>query len=166
MKILKLSDPSLPLIEADNFHILSHIAPSLKLCLDQSQSHLFKALKSFHDFKIDKDNPLELFSNFILLLTRECFQKSPEQPLKQEGKLIKIMQDELGFFKYEREFIIRALHLLKELKNKKAYEGKKEKIHGLLQNNAFPIALFMAQRDPALIPEVWSFWYEKYIQKN
>ncbi len=165
IKILRLNDPSLPFIEANNFHVLSVIAPILKGAFNHAESHLAKVLKSFHDFKIDKDNPLELFSSFILSITRECFQESPEAPLK-EKKLIRMMRDELGLFRYEQEFIIRALKMLKDLKNKKAYESNKEKLNIILQNNAFPIALFMAQRDQSLPPEVSSFWYEMYIKRK
>lgn len=162
LKILRLDDPSLTLMEAHDLHILEHVFPSLdKIYHNPEQLEEFDLyLKRIHSCVIDPDNPAELFAYLMLAYYRSTVEQDPFKKtfagdiLKNEN-IKQLMAMELGMYNLEQSLFAKALefqHRLKKLD---------QDSH---QNEAIPLAIMMAKADHVLSSERLHEW-EKVLEK-
>lgn len=160
LKILRLQDPSLALMEAYDLGILENIFPTLNQVFDNS-----KALEEFNNYMsrahhviIDRENPLELFGYLMLAYYRSVysadpFQKIYSQDFLKEEKIKHFMHSELGMYNVEQALVAKALEFQSRLK--KIDKPKKDMGH---LNEAVPLGLMMARADYVLSSQKLQEW--------
>lgn len=170
LKLMRLKDPSLAFLEARDLGILRALSPTLESAFDQDETAevFLTHLRHVHDFSVDKQNPAELFALLVLAFVRACVQPDVSKPLKssewlEHPKLLPLMRDELGVFKFEQALIARALHLQAALMNADEFarRGVRRQL-AILRNEAFPLALTLAERDFSLPPRIFMYWLQSY----
>jgi poly(A) polymerase len=162
LKILRLDDPSLTLMEAHDLHILEHVFPSLDdLYQNKDQLDEFNMyIKKIKSFVLDMDNPAEVFAYLMLAFYRSAIEPDPFKKvfandiLKNE-KIKTLMTGELGMYNIEQSLFAKALefqHRLKKLDE------------DYLSHEAIPLAIMMAKADHVLSSEKLLEW-EKVLEK-
>lgn len=162
LKILRLKDPSLTLMEAHDLHILEHVFPSLdKIYRNPEQLEEFDLyLKKIHSCVLDPDNPAELFAYLMLAYYRSAIDPDPYKKifagdiLKNES-VKELMAMELGMYNIEQSLFAKALEFQHRLK-KLGPESH--------QSEGIPLAIMMAKTDHVLSSEKLHEW-EKVLEK-
>lgn len=170
LKLLRLRNPVCAFLEAFDLDILRHISPSLqKLFENDEQREVFcKSLTQFHEFRFDRDNPVELFGGFIHAFVRASIEENPLQPIRsrdylEHDLLLPLMKDELGMFKSEQNVVARALHIQPLFCKREEFERRGQRRQmALLSSEGFPLALKFSLKDYSLSPSDWHFWYASY----
>lgn len=175
LKILRLEDPSLALLESFDLKILPFLSYHLEkifLNIEAMENFLYD-LTSYHDKYIDPEDPIELFSPLILayiksapLLQKKNSKSSRWLSSKTKKNLLLVMKGELGMFKYEQNIILRALRIQKLLKSFLSLKKKQKYMQFLLKEQSFPLALKMAERSQTLSAEDLYFWKEKWAKSQ
>lgn len=172
LKLIRLPDPSLAFQEAFDLGVLKHISPHLHEVMGDSEAaDIFLChLRHIHDFVVDKQNPVELFSLLMLAYVRAQVQRDVTEPLKssewaEHPKLMPLMRDELGVFKFEQILIGRALHMQSTLQKVEDFSrrGPRRQL-AVLRNEAFPLAIALAERDYTLPAKDLVYWLEAQRQ--
>lgn len=170
LKFLKLPDPTLPFLEAYDLGILQFLSPQIQALMDDGpQRELFlHYLSHFHAKPFDKDNPAELFAHLMLAYVRSRYFPDPEIPLStktllEHPSIHTLMKDELGMFKHEQSLAAKALHMQNILHRRKEFEqrGSRRQM-AVLSNDAFILALQMAEKDYSVPAQDLLFWREVY----
>ncbi len=166
LKILRIDNPTLPLLELYDLGVLKHISPTIdKLYSNTEAMKDFNFyLRKIHSFVIDRENPMELYGYFCLAYFRAFinnnpdYKMSPDDLIKNEN-LKSLLRDELGMYNVEQSITIKALELERRLQRIDKFMQKKgeQKIQ-FLQNDAFPLALMLAKADYTLSPDKIMFW--------
>ncbi|MGE3756469.1 MAG: CCA tRNA nucleotidyltransferase [Pseudobdellovibrionaceae bacterium] len=163
LKILRLSEPAVTFHELHDLGILATISPRLHSLLDsREKGDAFDSyLQQIRRFSIDDANPLYLFGALVLAWARA----ENISEVEDSDECLKMMRDELGMFKHEQSSIIKALQLEHSLKQIDAFErrGARRKL-GFLKNEAFPLALHIAELDYQLRPEEVKYWKDTYLK--
>lgn len=167
LKLIRLKDPGLAFLEAHDLGILKHLAPHLhEVFADSERADIFLThLHNIHDFAVDKQNAGELFALLVLAYVRAAVQPDVTLPLKasdwEEHPLLKpLMRDELGIFKHEQALICKALHMQNALQKVDEFirRGPRRQL-AVLRNEAFSLALTLAERDYALASKDVVAWH-------
>lgn len=163
LKILRLNEPASAFHELHDLGILAVIAPTLSALLDdRAQGEIFDDyLQQIRRFSIDDANPMYLFSTLILAYSRAHGDISASQ----SPECAKLMRDELGMFKHEQASVTKALQLEESLTQIESFErrGMRRKL-AFLKNEAFPLALHIAEVDYRLHPEQVHYWKDTYTK--
>lgn len=166
LKLLRLRDPSLPFIEAHDLGVLKFLSPTLDSIFTnpETSGEFMQALSHFHDKVLDRENPIELFGALMLIVFRLLVESDPLKSVRtkdvlENPRLFNLMKDELGLFKHEQSLFSRALQIQSLLLKRSEFERKGERRRNtLLTNEAFPLALQLAERDYLLSPNDYHFW--------
>lgn len=162
LKILRLPDPSLTLMEAHDLGLLSPIFPTLnEVYRNMEQLSEFNSyLERIPEFVGDLENPAELFGYFMLAYYRSAVNSDPYARvvaidfLKDE-QLKKFMALELGMFNLEQSMVAKALEMQNRLKKVANPEDPRNQF---VQSEAFPLAMMMARADYALSADKLLKW--------
>jgi poly(A) polymerase len=174
LKLVRLKDPSLAFQEAYDLGILRYISPHLDAVFaDAEQAEIFLChLRHIHDFVVDKQNPAELFALLMLAYVRTMVQPDVTLPLKaseweEHPALEPLARDELGIFKFEQSVIAKALHMQSTLQKVEDFQrrGSRRQL-AVLRNEAFSLALTLAERDYALPAKDVVFWRQSMFEAS
>ncbi len=166
LKILRLRNPSIALMEAHDLNILEHVFPTIdKVYKDPVRIIEFNSyLKQMYRFVIDVENPAELFAYLMLAYYRSTIEPDPfkrvfaADVLKNEH-LKNLMANELGMYNVEQSLFAKALE----------FQNKLKKIdHETKRNEAIPLAVMMAKADYVLSSEKlleWEKTLDKFVPK-
>ena len=167
LKLLRLKDPALAFQEAHDLGVLSHIAPHLQEIFENAdQAEIFLThLRQIHNYTLHKHEPAELFALLILAYVRAALQPDvmsgalKARDWEEHPKLLLLMRDELGMFKFEQALIAKALHMQSTLQRVDdfARRGSRRQM-AVLRNEAFYMALLLAERDYAMSAKDILFW--------
>lgn len=157
LKILRLKDPSLALMEAFDLKILEYIFPSLHR-LYQSKEKLPEFnmyLRKIHNHVMDKENPLELFSYLMLAYYRSAIDSDPYRKIQSNDllkneELKRFMSQELGMYNVEQSLFTKALEMQSRIK-KIGSENR-------FINETTPLAVMLARADYLLSSEKLHDW--------
>lgn len=172
LKLLRLKDPALAFQEAFDLGILRAIAPRLHEVFENpEQAEIFQAhLRQINCYTMFKHEPAELFALVVLAYVRAAIQPDVmAQPLRardweEHPKLLPLMRDELGMFKFEQALISKALHMQSTLQRVDdfARRGMRRQL-AVLRNEAFHMALLLAERDYAMTSKEILFWRQSLL---
>ena len=168
LKFLRLKEPTLPLLQCFDLGVLKIIAPTLHEVLDEKESNdlFLQELYSFHDSPLK--TPTELFARLVLAYYRAAIEPNVEKPVRareflEHPKLLKLMRDELGMFKYEQAILAKALQIQTILKKREEFEKKGAlRQISIFKTEAFPLALAISRREYTISFEDWHFWNNNY----
>ncbi len=170
LKFLRLDDPSLAFLTAFDLGVLDPVTPTLNRLLAQpDKAEIFvRHLAAFHDHELSTPN--ELFAGLMLafLLTESAgelvtTEKSElrARDIMEHPVLHPMMHNELGMFKSEQMVFAKAVQLLALLKKRREFEKRGERRRvAVVANEAFPLALKLAERIHWLSPNDLHFWRE------
>ena len=166
LKFLKLKDPSRAFIEAYDLGVLKAIAPKIHEAM--SNENFVDELRHFHIRYIDKNSPVVLFSQLIHAYYR-CFMQVPDDyiahahELLENEKLLTLMRDELGMFKYEQFLMAKSIQMQTVLAHKEALEKKgQQRRLTVIQNESYPLAINFAKISLNISSTNLLFWESLY----
>lgn len=169
LKILRLPDPSMALMEAFDLNLLAPIFPTLdRMYKNPDQlTEFHRYLEKTPRFVLDIENPAELFGYLVLAYYRSAKNPNPQSrvvanDLLKDPDLKKFMAEELGMYNLEQAMVTKALEMqsrLEKIKNPEESGGS------LLKHEALPLAMMMARSDFILPPEQVLKW-EKAIDNS
>lgn len=172
LKLLRLKDPALAFQEAYDLGILRAIAPHLhEVFENEDQAEVFLThLRQIHNYTLHKHEPAELFALLVLGYVRAVIQPNVlsealrARDWEEHPKLLPLMRDELGMFKFEQAMIAKALHMQSTLQRVDdfARRGMRRQL-AVLRNEAFHMALLLAERDYAMTSKDILFWRQSLV---
>lgn len=170
LKILKLEDPSKPILELFDLGVLKIIAPLLNEGFENpdSRREILKILSSMHEMDIDRENPVELFSALLYPYVRQFIWKDPLKPItnkiiESEQKLSQIMKHELGMYNLEQEALTKAFKLQQHFQASEEFRRKGTKRQlAVMRNSGFRLGLIFAKLDNVIHDSDWLFWCQRY----
>lgn len=166
LKILRLDDPLMALMEAFDLDILKYVIPTLDDLLrsperrDLFVEH-FLTLSTIVD---DPTDPTQLFAWLVysMLQAAQLGPSDREEPVTLEDPIFqRLMMDELGMYKLEQTVLVQAVELLSSLARTEDFKRRGERRQlGLIKNEGFKLSLRIAWADYLLSPSQAAFWYE------
>lgn len=168
LKFLRLDNPALPFLESYDLGLLEYMAPTLHELFSHSEKSqdFVTYLQAFHDKRMEA--PFELFAGLVLAYYRSVIEPKSEVPVKNKDlldnpKLVRLMRDELGMFKYEQSLVAKAIQMQGLLNKRAEFERRgSSRQMAILKNEAFPLALKLADRDYSLSADDLKFWHESF----
>lgn len=169
LKWLRLEDPTLVFHEAFDLGLWTYLAPTLGTIFNS-----FAELKEFdsylhriHQHVANPYSPVELFAYLFLSFIRATLYPDPLMAIEnksflEDPRVIKLFKEELGLFKYELFMISRAFQFQKILIKIEDFKKRGDRRRkAVIMDEAFPIALMIAQADYLLSPSQLFFWCEE-----
>lgn len=163
LKILRLPDPTKTFIELFDLGVLQNILSGLAaIYADRAKTVVFESyLERLKPCGIRFDDPTELFSGFMLAFLKAHHGEEAWDlaALQSDDRLQYFLREELGMFKQEQTTMFKALELTVGLQKIDAYlrKGERRQI-GFLRNEAFPLALKLAQVECSILGANYLFW--------
>lgn len=166
LKFLRLSEPHRAFMELFDLHILEQILPGLQsIFIDPAKMETFEIhLARINSAQIDKSNPTELFSGFMLAFMKAQYGEEPwnHDDLLNDPKLAYFMREEIGIFKQESAIFFKALHIMQGLHRIENYSRKGERRQmAFLHNEAFGLAMKLAIMDYSLSGAQLTYWLQQ-----
>ncbi len=168
LKILRLEQPDLALLEAFDLGVLEYVLPSWhKLFQDVSKKEaFFENFRSFHRLAEGSADTVHLFAwllfSYFRAINEDPTHEQTDQ-LAQDENIRLMMRDELGMFNHEQNAVSRALEIIPYLGRWLDFKRRgPRRQFAMLKNEGFPLALRMAEVDYIYGPEVLQFWRDAY----
>ncbi len=174
LKLLRLKEPTLALMEAHDLGVLEHIFPTLdEVYRDARALEDFNGYMSrIHNFVLDAENPVELFGYLMFafyrsMVTADPFHKVYSQDFLKDERIKNFMHWELGMYNIEQAMVAKAIEFQARLKK----IDKPKTDYGHL-NEAIPLGLMMAKADFVLPAEKLLEWesslhlFETKVEKS
>jgi poly(A) polymerase len=168
LKFLRLKEPLLPLLDCYDLGVLKAISPTLHEILSKPESkrEFVSYMRAFHDYYVDSESPLDLFSILCLAVIRsqtvhlgESLDESSYLDLIEKQKFTNFMKFELGMFNYEQAAFVKAMQLIPSLTRLENLEKRGPKRRSsMLRNVAYSLALALAKRDHCLTTKQILYW--------
>jgi poly(A) polymerase len=165
LKFLRLEDPSMAFLTCEDLGVLPHVLPTLAKILHSKNGWRFfySDLRGFHNFTLA--SPTELFGGFMLSVCKLHLGIDVDSEdlrsfdISDDPDLAKLMRDELGMFKLEQSLFTKAVRMLPLLRKRREFlqRGPKRRL-ALLNNEAFPLSLCLAEREVLLSVEDLQGW--------
>lgn len=172
LKILRLDNPDLALVEAYDLGILQYVLPTLhELFADSAKKEIF-----FAHFRVcqrmapEGADTVHLFGWLLFSYFRTLIEEPTDDQVEQlvnDEKVRRMMREELGMFNYEQSSIGKALEIIPFLKRWHDFKkrGHRRQL-AFLKNEGFALALRMAEVDYLFGPEVIQFWRNAYAESK
>jgi poly(A) polymerase len=164
LKILRLDEPELVLMECADLGILKHVIPTLDdLIASPERRDLF--LHYFNYYRGMVDNPTDttqLFGWLVFAMLQAATEgpSSRETPITIEDELFQtLMRDELGMYKFEQTVLSKAAELIPVFQKTEDFRRRGERRQiALMKNEGFKLGLRLVEADLLLPPEQLDFW--------
>lgn len=164
LKFLRLEDPSLAFLTSQDLNVLKHMLPPIQQLIDQGNASDFLRMLSQSGIS-EQPTPTELFARLLTAYLRSLPEFSFNEKelrkldLASNHPLVQLMRDHLGMFKSEQILYLKALRLIPNLSRRAEFERKgAARVKALVQVEAFPLALRIAEHDFLLNAEDLFFW--------
>ncbi|HVK61505.1 MAG TPA: hypothetical protein VM432_08145 [Bdellovibrionales bacterium] len=164
LKILRLAEPELALLECFDLGILKYVTPTLHQLLENAErKELF--LQHFEAYRTAVDDPsntAQLFA-WLTLSMLQALRLGPslrETPIEIEDELMQaFMREELGMYKFEQTVLTKAVELLPGLGRTEEFKRRGERRQlAFMKNEGFKLALRLAEADFLLDRGQIDFW--------
>ena len=168
LKMLRLDEPDLALLECYDLGILKFVIPTLHDFLeDAARRELF--LEHFNAYQLmvtDPTDTSQLFGWLVFAMLKAAHASPSErpEPLTIEDEIFqRLMRDELGMYKFEQTALMKALEILPSLEKTEDFKRRGERRQlSLMKNEGFRLAMTFAVADFQLSAEQQSFWSSAY----
>lgn len=165
LKILRLDEPHLALLEAYDIGILQHVLPTLHdLLANPERSELFlEHFKAYASIVNDPTDTTQLFGWLVysMFQAARLGPSQREEPIEIEDEIFqKMMRDELGMYRFEQTVLSKAIEILPALTRTDEFKRRGERRQiSFMKNDGFKLSLRIAWADFLLTPEQMMFWY-------
>lgn len=163
LKILRLDNPALALLEAYDLGVLKAIFPTLhEMFANSKATETFLYYFSFKKQVLDENEDPETTDEYAFFLY--CFFKAMqvERPfeyyLSEESMYKDFLRNEISLFKAEGDAIRRLFQMIDRLQHLDITKVKKKTKAHYQQSKHLPIALHYAKMDYLLAPETIHYW--------
>lgn len=164
LKILRLSEPDITLMECFDLGILQYVVPTLHDMLSQpDRRDLFLTnFNAYRSIVVAPSDTSQLFGWLVYSMLQTALQgpSEREEPITVEDEIFqRMMRDELGMYKFEQAVITKAIELLPTLCKAEDFKKRGERRQlALIKNEGFKLALNIAAADYLLTPTESQFW--------
>lgn len=168
LKILRLDEPDLALLECYDLGILKYVLPTLHdlLARDTHRELFLQYFNAYQALVADPADTTQLFGWLIFSILRAA-QDGPSEraePITIEDEIFqRLMRDELGMYKHEQTVVSKAIDLLPMLLKTEDFKKRGERRQlALMKNEGFNLSLQFALADHQLSIEQALFWRNAY----
>ena len=164
LKILRLDEPDLALLECYDLGILKHVLPTLHdLLSEDARRELFlQHFLCYQPMVTNGTDTTQLFGwlIFSMLQTALTGPSNRTEPINLGDEIFqRLMRDELGMYKFEQTVVMKAVELLPMLQRSEDFKRRGERRQlALMKNEGFNLAMRLAITDLQLSAEQASFW--------
>lgn len=170
LKILRLKEPDLALLEAFDLDLLKHTLPTLhELMLDSEKRDIFlDHFRRNHRMAPDTADTVHLFgwlvfSLFQTVVETEGRESERAESVIAEERFQRFMRDELGMYKFEQTTVCHAVETVGLLQRAAEVRKRGERRQfSIVKNDGFVLAVRMAETDYQLTPEDLQYWKDLY----
>ena len=166
LKIFRLRDPELVLLECFDLDVLKYILPTLDAVFQNPEK---REIFIDHFRRNKKMAPPEadtvhlfgwmIYSLFQTLMETEDFGDRRPEDIIEDERFQNLMRDELGMFKFEQMTVSKELEILRSLTRINDFKKRGERRQfNLVKSDGFALSLQMAEVDYLLPPEDLQFW--------
>lgn len=168
LKILRLDEPDLALMECFDLGILKHVLPTLHdLLSEPARRELF--LEHFNSLQASVTDPAEttqLFGWLTYAMLRAAGEAPSErtEPITIEDEIFqRFMRDELGMYKFEQTVVSKAIEMIPSLHRAEEFKKRGERRQlAFMKNEGFNLAFQLAVSDFQIFGEQIRFWREAH----
>jgi poly(A) polymerase len=170
LKILRLDEPVIALMECFDLGILKYVIPTLHNLLSHPvrQDLFFQHFELYSAIVKDPADTSQLFGWLVFAM----LQAAIEGPSEREEKITiedeifqRLMRDELGMYKFEQTALTKSIELLPTLARTEEFKRRGERRQlALMKNEGFKLALRLAEADLLITPEQFGFWRTAYFK--
>lgn len=164
LKILRLNEPDLALLECFDLGILKHVIPTLHdlLSRDTHRDIFLQNFNAYQTMITDPADTTQLFGWLIFSILQTAHEGPSQraEPITIEDEIFqKLMRDELGMYKFEQSVVAKAIQLLPTLQRTEDFKRRGERRQlALMKNEGFKLSLQLAVADHRLSVEQALFW--------
>lgn len=163
LKILRLHDPSLALLEAFDLGLLTFVAPTLHSFLEDGarREEFLAALASLRSIVVDPNEPVQLFAwlTYAMLQAARAASSREKLPSIDEEMFQTFMRDELGMYRFEQTVLTKAIQLLPLVQKTEEFKRRGERRQlAFMKNEGFKLAMRIAESDYLLTAAQLAFW--------
>jgi poly(A) polymerase len=170
LKWLRLKNPAAAFLEAFDLGLIETLAPRLHTLMSApGRGETFmQYLGALETWRLNTDDPLELFGALMLAYVRSSLQVEKIEDLRPRDledhpEIIPLMREELGMFKHEQSLVLRALLLPPTLAKAEEFQRRSERRRlAVLRNEAFGLGYLMARHDYMLSAQDLKYWEEEH----
>ncbi len=171
LKFLRLEDPSMAFLTCEDLDVMRFLLPTVHKALQEGTlaAAFYRQLRHLHRVRLE--SPTELFAVFMLTYLKVTKKLDLDQDDLRQFKVADVsdehtlMRDELGMFKSEQANFVKAVQLLAQLRRRKDFERRGEKRRWtLFRNEAFPLAVKLAQHEMLVSPEDLHYWKTEFTK--
>lgn len=164
LKILRLPEPDLALLECFDLGVLKHVIPTLHdlLSRDTHRDLFLQNFNAYQSMITDPNDTTQLFGwlIFSILQTAHEGPSQRSEPITLEDEIFqRLMRDELGMYKFEQSVVKKAVQLMPILQRSEDFKKRGERRQlALMKNEGFKLGLQLAVADHRLTVEQALFW--------
>lgn len=168
LKILRLDEPDLVLIELLDLGLMEFVMPSLAkvLAAPDAVEIFFSHFRSYRRLAKYGADTVHLFAWLIFSMFQtlvDLGENLDVHRLFEDARFGYFMKEELGMYKFEQASVYNAIELLPVLSQVEEFrrKGERRQLH-VLKNEGIHLALQLAEVDFLLPPEEIQFWRDSF----
>lgn len=170
LKILRLNEPDLALLEAFDLDLLKFTLPTVhELLSDIEKREIFlDHFRRNHRMAPDTADTVHLFgwlvfSMYQTVLETEGRENQRAEEMVGDERFQRFMRDELGMYKFEQSTVCHAIETVSFLLRTDEVRKRGERRQfSIVKNDGFVLAVRLAEVDYQLTPEDLQFWKDLY----
>ncbi len=172
LKILRLDEPELAILECFDLGILKHVIPTLHDLLSHKDRRelFFEHFSAYRTLVDDPADTTQLFGWLTFAMYQAAVLGPSDraeqglEPLTIEDEIFqRLMRDELGMYKFEQTTLVKAIELLPALARTEDFKRRGERRQlALMKNEGFKLGLRLAEVDYLVTPDQAGFWRNAY----
>jgi poly(A) polymerase len=168
LKILRLPEPQLALLELFDLDVLQHVTPTLHDLLSSPERRdlFLESFEAYRSVVIDPAETTQLFTWLVYSMYQAAVNgpSMREQPITIHDEVFqRFMRDELGMYRFEQQVLTKAIDLLRLIQKTEEFKRRGERRQlAFMKNEGFKLAMRIAETDLLLNPLQLAFWRGAY----
>ena len=164
LKILRLDEPELVLMECFDLGILEHVIPTLHGFISDPvrRENFLQHFVMYRDIVADSSDTTQLFGWLVYSMLQAALTGPSErtEPVTIDDEPFqRMMRDELGMFKYEQSALMKSIELVPYLNKTDEFKRRGERRQlALMKNEGFKLGLRFAEVDLQITASQLAFW--------
>lgn len=164
LKILRLDDPALALLECFDLGALAVMAPTLHDLLSNAERRdlFLEYFESMRSMVADPNEPTQLFGWLVysMLQAARLAPSMRDSLITIDEDVFQVfMRDELGMYRFEQTVLTKAVQLLPLVERTEEFKRRGERRQlAFMKNEGFKLAMRIAEADVLLSGAQIAFW--------
>lgn len=164
LKILRLKEPELCLLECFDLGILEHVIPTLHdmLSNDERRDLFLEHFEAYRSMVLDSNDTTQLFGWLVysMLQAARLGPTTRTEPITIEDEVFQaMMRDELGMYRFEQTVLTKAIEILPMIERTEDFKRRGERRQiAFMKNEGFRLAFRIAATDMLLNATQLGYW--------